>query len=44
MATNNYNKYDEDFKNLSSHFTKTVNPKLSAAKNTASHNPLSVNG
>lgn len=44
MATNNYNKYDEDFKKISCLSIKTVRPKSSSAKNTVSLSPPSANG
>lgn len=44
MTASNYNKYDKDFKKSLSHLTKTVNPRPSYAKNTASPNPLLANG
>lgn len=44
MAENNYTKYDEDFKNLSSLSIKTENHKPSSTKTTAFQNPPSPNG
>ena len=44
MAANNYTKYDEDFKNPLSHFTRTAKHNPSSAKNTAFPNPLLANG
>ena len=44
MATNNYNKYDEDFKNPSFPSTKTVKHRPKYVKSTAYLYPLSPNG
>ena len=44
MATNNYNKYDDDLKNLSSLSTKTEKSKLNSVKNMVFNSLHLVNG